>query len=32
LRAWMGKHNRTITVLICFVFGTFFLARGLLGA
>ena len=32
LRAWMGKHNRTITVLICFVFGTFFFARGLLGA
>jgi hypothetical protein len=32
LRAWMGKHNRTTTVLICFVFGTFFLARGLLGA
>jgi Sap, sulfolipid-1-addressing protein len=32
LRNWMGKHNRTITVLICFVFGTFFLARGLLGA
>lgn len=32
LQAWMGKHNRTITVVICFVFGAFFLARGLLGA
>jgi hypothetical protein len=31
LRAWMGKHNRTITVAICFVFGVFFLLRGLLG-
>jgi len=31
LRAWMGKHNRAITVAICFVFGAFFLARGLLG-
>jgi hypothetical protein len=32
LRVWMGKHSRTITVMICFVFGTFFLIRGLLGA
>jgi threonine/homoserine/homoserine lactone efflux protein len=32
LRAWMGRHNRAITVVICFVFGTFFLVRGLLGA
>jgi len=31
LRAWMGKHNRTITVAVCFVFGVFFLLRGLLG-
>lgn len=31
LQAWMGKHNRTITLVICFVFGTFFLVRGLLG-
>jgi len=32
LRAWMGRHNRMITVTICFVFGAFFLLRGLLGA
>ena len=32
LRTWIGKHNRTITVAICFVFGAFFLTRGLLGA
>lgn len=32
LQAWMGKHNRTTTVVICFVFGAFFLVRGLLGA
>ena len=32
LQAWMGKHNRTITVVICLVFGAFFLVRGLLGA
>ena len=31
LQAWMGKHSRTITVVICFVFGVFFLIRGLLG-
>ena len=32
LQAWMGKNNRAITVALCFVFGTFFLLRGLLGA
>jgi hypothetical protein len=32
LQTWMGKHNRTITLVICFVFGAFFLVRGLLGA
>jgi hypothetical protein len=32
LQAWMVKHNRTITVVIAFVFGAFFLVRGLLGA
>jgi hypothetical protein len=32
LQAWMGRHSRTITVVICFVFGAFFLLRGLLGA
>lgn len=32
LQAWMGKHNRTITVVVCFVFGAFFFVRGLLGA
>ena len=31
VQAWMGKHNRTITVAICFVFGAFFLVRGVLG-
>ena len=31
-QAWMGKNNRAITVALCFVFGTFFLLRGLLGA
>ena len=31
LQAWMGKHGRTITVMICFVFGAFFFVRGLLG-
>jgi hypothetical protein len=25
----MRKHNRTITVVVCFVFGAFFLVRGL---
>ena len=32
LQAWMGKHNRAITVVICFVFGAFFVVWGLLGA
>jgi hypothetical protein len=32
LQAWMEKHNRAITVVICFVFGAFFHIRGLLGA
>jgi Sap, sulfolipid-1-addressing protein len=32
LQTWMVKHNRSITVAICFVFGAFFLLRGLLGA
>lgn len=32
LQVWMGKHNRTITIMICFVFGLFFLLRGILGA
>jgi hypothetical protein len=31
LRAWMEKHNRTITVVLCFVFGVFFLVRGFSG-
>jgi hypothetical protein len=32
LQAWMGRNNRVITVALCFVFGTFFLLRGLLVA
>jgi hypothetical protein len=32
LQVWMGKHNRAITIMICFVFGLFFLLRGILGA
>jgi Sap, sulfolipid-1-addressing protein len=32
LQAWMRNNNRAITVVICFVFGTFFLIRGILGA
>jgi hypothetical protein len=32
LQAWMGRYNRVITIALCFVFGTFFLLRGLLGA
>jgi hypothetical protein len=32
LQAWMSKHNRAITTVIGFVFGAFFLVRGLLGA
>lgn len=31
-QAWTGKNNRAITVALCFVLGTFFLLRGLLGA
>jgi len=32
LRTWMGKHNRSITVVLCLVFGAFFLVGGLWGA
>jgi hypothetical protein len=32
LQAWMGKHNRTIAVVLCLVFGAFFLVRGFMGA
>jgi Sap, sulfolipid-1-addressing protein len=32
LQTWMRKRNRAITVVICLVFGAFFLVRGLLGA
>lgn len=32
LRAWMEKHNRVITVVLCFVFGAFFLISGLSGS
>jgi Sap, sulfolipid-1-addressing protein len=32
LQAWMGNNNRTITVVLCFVFGAFFLVRGISGA
>jgi hypothetical protein len=31
LRAWMEKNSRMITVVLCFLFGTFFLLRGLWG-
>jgi hypothetical protein len=31
LRIWMEKNNRTITVVLCFVFGVFFLVRGFSG-
>jgi hypothetical protein len=31
LRVWMEKNNRAITVVLCFVFGAFFLVRGLSG-
>ena len=31
LRAWMEKHNRAITVVLCFVFGAFFLVIGFSG-
>jgi len=29
LRTWMGKHNRAMTVVLCLVFGAFFLVGGL---
>jgi hypothetical protein len=32
LRAWMEKNNRPVTVVLCLVFGAFFLVRGLWGA
>jgi hypothetical protein len=32
LQAWMTNNSRTITVVVCFVFGAFFLIRGILGA
>jgi hypothetical protein len=32
LQTWMRKNNRAITVVICLVFGSLFLLRGLLGA
>ena len=32
LRTWMEKNNRTITVVLCLVFGAFFLLRGFMGA
>ena len=31
LRTWMGKHNRSITVVLCLVFGAFFLVGSLWG-
>jgi Sap, sulfolipid-1-addressing protein len=31
LRAWMKKNNRPITVVLCLVFGAFFLVRGFSG-
>ena len=31
LRAWMERNNRAITVVLCFVFGVFFLARSFSG-
>jgi len=31
LRTWMEKNNRTITVVLCLVFGAFFLLRGFMG-
>jgi hypothetical protein len=31
LRAWMETNNRAITLVLCFVFGAFFLLRGLWG-
>lgn len=32
LRAWMEKNSRAITVVLCFVFGAFFLLRALWGS
>jgi cadmium resistance protein CadD (predicted permease) len=32
LRRWMEKNGRAITIVLCFVFGVFFLIRGLWGA
>jgi hypothetical protein len=32
LQVWMGKHNRTFAIMVCFVFGLLFLLRGILGA
>jgi hypothetical protein len=32
LGAWMQENNRTITVVLCLMFGAFFLVRGLLGS
>ena len=32
LRAWMEKHSRAITVVLCFVFGAYFLLRGFWGS
>ena len=32
LQTWMENNNRTITVVLCFLFGAFFLVRGLSGA
>jgi Sap, sulfolipid-1-addressing protein len=31
LQAWMENNNRTITIVLCLVFGAFFLLRGLSG-
>ena len=31
LRVWMAKNNRTITVVLCFVFGAFYLFGSLWG-
>jgi hypothetical protein len=31
-QAWMEKNGRAITIVLCSVFGAFFLARGLSGA
>ena len=31
LRMWMERNNRVVTIVLCFLFGAFFLLRGLLG-